>query len=269
MSAHREQACAAPALPPDLATIVEGHDWLRDRVGESGGAVYRLHKAGQPSLYLKHGVDLVVSDLVDEMARLHWLQAWISVPRIRHFTVADTGAWLLSDAVPGRTAFQLLDSDPAGRIAVVDALAVFLGRLHAVPVECCPFNSDHRFRLIQAHERMAGGLVDTDEFDPERQGWSAEQVWAEMTRLLPFDPDPVVTHGDYSLDNVLLHAGSVSGCIDLGRAGIADRYQDLAIAWNCLGEFDGSLQRRFLQTYGIQEPDTRKLRFHLMLDEFF
>jgi aminoglycoside 3'-phosphotransferase-1 len=61
----------------------------------------------------------------------------------------------------------------------------------------------------------------------------------------------------------------VVGCIDVGRGGIADRYQDLAILWNCLGEFDGELQARLFQRYGIAEPDRRKLAFHLMLDEMF
>ncbi|MEN3274353.1 MAG: aminoglycoside 3-phosphotransferase [Massilia sp.] len=133
----------------------------------------------------------------------------------------------------------------------------------------CPFTSDHAYRLTRARARIDAGLVDEDDFDEEREGWTAEQVWEAMQRLLPLAPDPVVTHGDFSLDNFLIRDGEVVGCIDAGRVGIADRYQDLAIVWNCLGEFGASLQERFLTQYGIPEPDQGKLQFHLMLDELF
>ena len=62
--------------------------------------------------------------------------------------------------------------------------------------------------------------------------------------------------------------GAVVGCIDAGRVGVADRHQDIAILWNCLGAFDG-LQAWFLDAYGVGEVDRRKLDFHLMLDEMF
>ena len=43
----------------------------------------------------------------------------------------------------------------------------------------------------------------------------------------------VISHSD----NLIFDEGKLIGCIDVGRVGIADRYQDLAILWNCLGEF--------------------------------
>lgn len=79
----------------------------------------------------------------------------------------------------------------------------------------------------------------------------------------------MVTHGDFSLDNILIVGGAVVGCIDLGRVGIADRYQDLAILANCLAEFDPVLERRMFTRYGLPEPDDAKLRLHLLLDELF
>jgi aminoglycoside 3'-phosphotransferase-1 len=112
-------------------------------------------------------------------------------------------------------------------------------------------------------------VVEEDDFDDEREGWTAEQVWEAMQRLLPMQPDPVVTHGDLSLENILMANGEVIGCIDVAKAGIADRYQDLVILWNCLGEFGQSLQDRLLEQYGVPNVDERKLQFHLMLDELF
>jgi aminoglycoside 3'-phosphotransferase I len=49
----------------------------------------------------------------------------------------------------------------------------------------------------------------------------------------------------------------------------ADRYQDLAILWNGISDFDGALQARLFVSCGVTTPDERRLRFYVALDEFF
>jgi len=270
MDMDREENRAAVPLPAGLSAELAGYEWARNLVGESGGAVYRLYgKPGAADLFLKHGQGAVADDLVDEMSRLRWMSKHVPVPTVTHFISVPGEAWLLMTALPGETAYQALEARREDRIAVVDALADFLRRLHSIPTSECPFNSDHAYRLGLARKRIEAGLVEEDDFDEERQGWTAQQVWQAMHQLLPFAPDPVVTHGDFSLDNLLMVDGEVIGCIDAGRVGVADRYQDLAILWNCLGEFEAGLQDRFLTRYGVSRPDQGKLQFHLMLDELF
>lgn len=267
---QREKWCSGLQLNSSLDADLQGYKWARDHVGQSGAAVYRLYgKADAPELYLKRGKESVADDITDEMVRLNWLKAYLPLPTITHFTRTPDEALLLTTAIPGKTAFQMLEECPDKRNDIVDALAVFLQRLHRIPVSHCPFNSDHQFRLALAQTRMNNGLVDADDFDDERKGWSVVQVWNEMLSLLPFSSDPVVTHGDFPLDNLIFSQGKVVGCIDVGRVGIADRYQDLAILWNCLSEFSPSLQNRLFEQYGITAPNLEKLQFHLMLDEFF
>ncbi|MEO9130349.1 MAG: APH(3')-I family aminoglycoside O-phosphotransferase [Sphingomonas sp.] len=269
---QREQSLQPVKFPASLAPLVQGRRWARSTVGESGDAIYRLQADTVPDLYLKHAPASSAQDVAGEMVRLQWLARNITVPAIRCFIATPDEAWLLMTALPGQTAWQALEAcadRPNDRVAIVDALARFLRQLHAIPVESCPFNSDHHLRLGEARWRLDAGLVDVEGFDEDRKGWTAEQVWDEMTALLPFAPDPVVTHGDVSLDNIIMADGDIVGCIDPGRAGIADRYQDLAILWNCLGEFGPALQQRLFESYGIDQPDERKIRFHLMLDELF
>jgi aminoglycoside 3'-phosphotransferase-1 len=220
-------------------------------------------------LYLKYGHGSVAQDLADEMARMRWLARHASVPELRGFVATCDDAWLLMSAMTGRTAYDLLEAEPGQRSAIVEAIATHLRQLHALPIEECPFNSAHTLRLAAARSRMEAGEIDISDFDEEREGWTAEQVWAEMIALLPLVADPVVTHGDYSLDNILMKNGCVTGLVDLGRVGIADRYQDLAILANCLREFGDDLQELLFAAYGISQPDERKLKFHLMLDELF
>ncbi|MCD2324467.1 APH(3')-I family aminoglycoside O-phosphotransferase [Sphingomonas sp. IC-56] len=270
MDTDREEACAAIPTPASMSLPLIGYEWARDNIGESGGTVYRLHgKVGAPDLFLKHGQGSTAGDIADEMVRLRWLARHMPVPAVEGFVFDQNEAWLLMTAIPGHTAHQLLEAHPNTRIGVVDALAMFLRRLHAIPISACPFTGDHAYRLARARERIEAGLVEEDEFDDKHEGWTAEQVWGAMQRLLPIPSDPVVTHGDFSLDNILMLDGEVVGCIDAGKVGIADRYQDLAILWNNLGEFGVSLQDRFLEQYGIAVADDRKLQFHLLLDEMF
>lgn len=270
MNPDREEACEPALVPDSLAHEVRGYAWARNCVGQAGAAVYRLHgKPGGPDLYLKHGHNAVADDLMDEAERLRWLAGHVSAPAVKDFIRTPDEAWLLMTALPGQTAYQVMLEYPESRPAIVDALADFLRALHSIPVTSCPFTSDVSDRLGLARQRIDARLVNETNFDDERQGWSAEQVWEELQKHLPFLPDPVVTHGDFSLENLLVEGEAVVGCIDAGRLGVADRYQDLAILLNSLGEFDEPLKSRFLARYGIDEPDERKLLFHVLLDELF
>ena len=249
--------------------MLAGYRWARDTVGESGAAVYRLYAPDRPTFFLKHGTGDAATAVADEHARLTWLQPRLPVPGVVAFVADPAASWLLTTALPGRTAYQRLEHEPGTRAETVDALAALLRHLHAIPTGDCPFDSGHALRLAHARQRLLAGLVDADDSDAEHEGWTPEQVWEETTALLPIAADPVVTHGDFSLDNILLANDGGIGCIDVGLAGVADRYQDVAIMWNSLGEFGADWQDRFLRSYGIADLDRAKLRFHLCLDELF
>ena len=267
--AEREKPGAPGVVPTSLAEAVAGMSWARDLVGAAGARVHRLHAPDRATLYLKQGQGEVADEVTAEMVRLRWLGQHWPTPEVRGFVSVGDEAWLLMSAIPGLTAQQELEARPEGRVAVATSLAQHLRGLHALSVDLCPFNAQHPLRLLQARERIDAGQVDQSDFDDERAGLTPEQVFAQLADLLPMDSDLVVTHGDYSLDNILLHEGRVTGVIDVGRVGIADHYQDLAILWNGLGELGEDLQALFLRAYGIIEPDQRKLQFHLALDEPF
>lgn len=267
---RRQQVCAPIPMPASMATSLEGYQWAPITIGESGSNVYRLYgKPKAPDLFLKRGKYDVADDVTDEMVRLRWLAERIPVPTVVNFVRTLDEAWLLTTAMPGRTVYEELEANPDACLAIADALADFLRRLHEIPTIECPFNSNHIYRLALARKRIEAGMVEVDDFDDERKGWAAEQVWDAMHNLLPFTPDPVTTHGDFSLENLFVREGKVTGCIDVGRSGVADRYQDIAILWNRLGEFGSLPQERFVEQYGITDVDRRKLSFHLMLDELF
>lgn len=269
----REIAAQAPFLSPSLVARLQDGQWQRNLVGEAGAEVFRVRLPTGPEVFLKQASGDTAHALTEEMARLEWLSSLAGelppVPSVEHFECAAGHSWLLTRAMPGRTANEWLQEAPGRGLAIVQSLATALRRWHALPVQHCPFNADHTLRLAQARQRLDAGLIDADDFDDARAGWTPEDVWDAMHALLPLRMERVVTHGDYSLDNILLDAhGQVTGIIDVGRAGIADPYQDLAILWNGLSEFGEDLQQALLPAYGTA-LDSDRLTFHLCLDECF
>ena len=114
--------------------------------------------------------------------------------------------------------------------------------------------------------------VDLDDLDDERTGWTRDQLVARLLETRPADEDLAVCHGDLCLPNVLLDPETyeVTGLIDAGRLGVADRWADLALATRSMAyelnpPYDAG---RFLARYGI-EPDPAKTAFYRLLDEFF
>lgn len=259
-----------PALPPGLAARLTGYECRQNRVAASDAAVYRMGRSGAADLYLKLGRGRAAQALVEEHARLAWCAGRLPVARVEHFECTGNRAWLLSRAIPGRTAYEWAIDSPSRVPQIVAALAEFLQRMHSLPAQLCPFQAHHLLRLAQARQRLEAGLIDAEDFDPSRQGWTPREVWRELQRLLPLNADKVVTHGDCSLDNIIVNTrGEVVGVVDLGRLGVADRYQDLSILWNNLSEFGEPAQRLLLARYGVRRPNRRKLAFHLCLDECF
>jgi aminoglycoside 3'-phosphotransferase I len=191
------------------------------------------------------------------------------VPEVLWFEAVGDKAQLLTTALPGRTADdRLADGAPIASIAA--AAGRFLALIHALPADKCPFDAGHALRLAAARGNVAAGLVDEDDFDDDHAGWTAADVLAEAEALAPAVRGRVVTHGDWSLGNLLLDEhGEVTGCIDLGRLGVADPYQDLAVMWQNLAAFGSEAQRTFLDAYGLGEVDEARLGFHRCLDELF
>ena len=149
-------------------------------------------------------------------------------------------------------------------------LADALRGLHALPVAACPFDQRLDSRLPAAQARVEAGLVDADDFDDERLGQSPQQVFAQLCSTRPDHEDLVVSHGDACLPNLMVAEGRFSGFIDCGRLGVADRYQDLALAARSLVHNFGDTRwvTPLFQRYGAVADECR-LAFYRLLDEFF
>lgn len=253
-----------PALPTQLASLLQ-RNRLPITLGRSHASVWRFDGEGE-SLFLKSEPIHPLGELPGEARRLQWLgTTTIPAPDLRAaFDEADF-SWLLMTAVPGDDLTQLVGTPETLR----NALATCLRTLHALDPATCPFDRRLDVQLAEGAANVAAGRVDETDFDPSRTGWTAGQVLDWLHQRRPAGEDLVVTHGDASLPNVMAHAGAFSGIIDVGRLGVADRWQDLAIAcrsiiYNCGQEHVAP----FLAAYGA-DWDEERYHYYCALDELF
>ncbi|MET3807649.1 kanamycin kinase [Nakamurella sp. UYEF19] len=201
-------------------------------------------------------------DLTGEAARLRWAAAHVTVPLILGMGSDDQGSTLITAGLPGENAVTARwKADPAKAVAAIGA---GLRELHeAAPASTCPFDWTQPARL---GEILSGaGRLDPGDWHPEHQDLTVELALARLEH--PPDVDrAVVCHGDACAPNTLLaDDGTVSGRVDLGALGVADRWADLAIAtWSTNWNYGPGWERPLLEAYGI-EPDPERTAYYRLL----
>lgn len=256
-----------PPVPRALRATLRGYRWRKITIGESGADTYRLTAPRCRPLILKYVRSCPFVDLQDEARRLTWFGRWAPAPAVLAVAVEGDRQWLVMRAVPGVDASQCTLPSRTK----VELIAKALATLHAKRVKICPFDESLDRKIAQARENVAKGLVDEAQFDERNAGRSAASLFRKMLRARPTDAEVrVVTHGDACLPNVMLDRGGFAGFVDCARAGLADRYQDLALACRSI-EYDLGEEwvAPFLCAYGLRNVDHRRLAFYRLLDEFF
>lgn len=254
------------ALPKELRREIENNTLKQITAGKSGAHVFLLE--GTENRYLKIAPRKLKMSLDREVQILKWIEGKLPAPKVLLFTQEMDFEYLLMTEVKGIPSY-----DPSFRNdlpKLVGLLAKGLKMIHSIDIKNCPFNQRLSVKLKDAEYRMLNGLVDEDNFDKSRYGKKAVDLFEELLVTKPSDEDLVFTHGDYSLANIIIDNGDIGGFIDWGRAGISDRYQDLAIAARSLAnKFDAKWVPLLFKEYGIENIDYSKLEFYKLLDEFF
>lgn len=252
-------------LPKTLVEIIGNADFHKNTVGHSGSGVYQILGGNFDHAYLKISS---AKSLQMEKLILEWLENKLPVPKVYYYeTIAETDYIVMSE-IPGfHLASRTMLSNPD---TLVRLYADGLKMIHSLPIEQCPFDQRVEVKIAEAKARMNAELVNTDHFEEEYQGYSPEELLLLLEHTKPCEEDLVFTHGDYCLPNILCQDEEISGFIDMGSAGISDRYQDIALAVRSL-KHNGLADwiEKFLTRYGVRELDEKKLKFYILLDEFF
>jgi aminoglycoside 3'-phosphotransferase-2 len=261
-------------IPSEIAARLADYAFAPVGIGESGASVWRCTAQRMPTRYVKVAPLATEPSLEREDERLRWMHGrGLSVPAVVEYGCIDGFEFLFLDEIVGTNA-----SDVVWRpkpLEVVTALGTGLARLHRTNIDDCPFDHRAARQIEEARATVAAGRVREDEFDESRKGRLAADVFRDLLVSIPADEDLVLVHGDYCLPNIILDAGSsgaieMAGLVDCGRAGVADRYQDIALAIRSIGGNIGEeWVAPFLRAYGLDDVREDKVEFFTLLDEFF
>ncbi|MCT7373966.1 APH(3')-II family aminoglycoside O-phosphotransferase [Chelativorans salis] len=262
-----ESGRAPLEAPLSWKAELSGYDWTLQTIGRSEAAVFRLTAEERPTLFVKVEADGPFAELTGEAARLRWLaERGVLCPTILSQARTNDRTWLLVTAIPGR---DLASSPHMDAEEIAEIAADALRELHRLDVTDCPFDHTLDQRIDLARLRMEAGLVDEEDFDAERLGSTARQLFHELLERRPSGERLAVAHGDACLPNLLADAGRFAGFVDCGRLGVADVHQDLALAgWSISHNLGSRWLEPFFKRYGL-EPDMDRLTFYRLLDEFF
>lgn len=253
------------AMPSVWEERLAKYSWITQTIGESGALVFRLEAAERPTLFVKSELIGEFTELFDEIKRLQWLAGQaIAAPRVLDQAEQGDRLWLLMSAVQGR---DLASNVEISAEAVIRIVVRSLKTLHQLDIAGCPFNHRLENRIPIALSRVIGNQVDETDFD--EVGPTAAELFERLVATRPSNEDLVVTHGDACLPNILCDGSQFTGFVDCARLGIADRYQDLALASRSIEDNLGAeWVEPFFKLYGV-EADSTRVTYYRLLDEFF
>ncbi len=260
-------------LPEPLQEILQGQKGIPDRTGKSGAKLLLF-----PDMVLK--VQPETAETRTEHAMMTWLQGRLPVPRCLYHTVENGTSYLLMTRAQGKMACDEAYMQNPKQLTRI--LAEALHRLWQVDITDCPVRWDLPRKLAAAATSVEKGEVDTENAEPETFGTNGFRDPADLLSWLQNNQPPedlVLSHGDFCLPNIFIENGNSTGFIDLGRAGVADRWQDIALCYRSLvhnytgkyarGRTYTDFQPADLFTALDIRPDWQKLRYYILLDELF
>lgn len=259
-------------LPLTIKSRIEKQKFLSDNVGLSGSKVYLSENQ-----VLKVGEDNSESE--NEYMIMEWLRDKLPVPKVLARERAEGKSWLLMTRVQGKMACDEEYMKNPGYLT--ELLSGALKLLWQTDVTDCPCKWNIDRKLEMAKYRVWHDMVDTDNVQPDTYG---EEGFASPKELYQWladnkpEEEPVLSHGDFTLPNILFEGNVLKGYIDIGKMGVADKWQDIALCYrSLLHNYDGKYGGKKYEGYnpgmlfeklGI-EPDWEKIKYYILLDELF
>lgn len=255
-------------LPERIRTYLGERGFETDEVGRSASTVLMFDDC-----VLK--ISGTTPDSVNEWRVMEYLAGKLPVPEVLCRESSDGREYVVMSWLDGEMscAERYLDDVPA----LAKGLAEGLKMLWNVPLPegLTDFSLENELRDA---EKRLDSIDWAEKSDEVRAQFPTAQDLLDWLRTNKPEEDRVLSHGDYCLPNLFLKDGKVSGYLDLGHCGIADRYRDISLGLKSMknnlgGVFGGPVRegydpRLLFDALGMT-PDDEKLRYYLLLDELW
>ena len=206
--------------------------------------------------------------VLSEIDRLDWLDRRLPVPKVLAAEPMPSGGHASVLALPpGFVASEL--ANPHDPQRTVELFAQALRFVHEVPIDRCPFSNRLEIRLRSIRRKLKAGRYDDMLLSEAYRRYPPTRLFEILEETRPAEEDLVFAHGAFTLRSVYLDAGGVSGIVSWDRAGVADRYSDLAMGAKAVAEtVSPELIPTFFECYGLAHPDPLRLDYYQLLAEF-
>lgn len=199
-------------------------------------------------------------------ARLSWLQALLPISKVEAYKIIENQEYLLTDFIEGIPAFEY------GYKSKIDNLGIILGEslrnIHEINIQDCPFKTNIDSNISKLLGKIEKNCLKQDLLIPYFPQLNKNEIMTEIKSLLTQESDQVFSHGDYCLPNIILANNKLSGVIDLGDSGIADRHHDiLDCLWSLKFNNLEYYTEDFINSYGKDKVSELKLKLFELMDE--
>ena len=260
-------------LSKQLSEITRNYKIVKDTEGMSPAQVYKLI-GRRENLYLKMTDEKyrgTTYDVEREKEIMLWLRTKLPVPEVLHFEQHEGASFLLMTEAEGVVGSEDYEQyrDPKRMIRIYsDGIKDF----QSINTSDCPFDNGVKNRLDELDYLLSHKLADVD-----ASNWEEDTPFDDPSQLYDFlqahqpKEELVFSHGDFGDSNIFIRNDRISGFIDLGRSGKADKWYDIAFCVrsirNDMGN-DNKYLDLFFELLEI-EPDWEKIKYHILLDELF
>ena len=259
-------------LPNEIKQFTASKSYESDNIGLSGSTVLIYD-----DMVLK--IEPYNESLDSTVAVMKWAGDKLPVPKVMCYTVENDISYLLMSRITGEIScdeFYMEQSD-----TTVDILANGINMLQNTDITGCPKEISFADDLATVQFNVDNNLVDETVIDYtllNRFGITNIKELLKWLKSNVPDYEPVLSHGDYCMPNVVLKNEDISGFIDLGEMAISDKWKDIALCYislknNFNGFFGGKIYPDFyadtlFEKLGIK-PDWNKLNYYFLLNELF
>lgn len=258
--------------PNSIRKIIGDRQYSIDSIGMSNSQVICFD-----DMVLKIEKQWEESD--NEHQMMAWLADKLPVPKIL-CSEKDKGInYLLMSRIRGEMlcSSEILNNPKE----LVKLLAEGLKMLWSVDISNCPYHNSIDNKLKLAEILVDNNLCSMEDVELGTYGDNGFESPSKLLKWLKENKPKenlVFSHGDYCLPNIFAKGSKINGFVDLGRSGVADKYQDIALCYRSLqhnldGTYGGKVYKDFNPALLFNEleiePDWDKIKYYILLDELF
>ena len=241
-------------MPCELSQTLKDYSFVVNNEGYSQAMVFKCEK-DKETFYLK--AEQSNSFIKREYSILKWLSGKLPVPEIKYYDEYNGLSFMLTTAIKGYKAGTSNDEVRKPFENTIRLLADGLLMFQSIDISDCPFTNNFNVSF-----KNAAYNIETNSYYPDYISVNANfanifnfndsndkssitplGLYNFLNKNKPQESREEIcfSHGDYGLTNTFIDGNSITGFIDIGGGGIADKWNDIAICVRSIGYHSRSL----------------------------